>query len=199
MPKTLELKPNQKLFVISGPSGVGKDTVIEGLREFLDFNWVISTTDRAKREGEKEGKPYHFISPGKFDEMIKNNEFVEHDHMYGFRCGTAFAAIENAFRDSQVVIWKGYPQSLKRIKEIVPEATFIAILPPVFSALEKRLRKRGADSEESIQERTAVAKGDLEALEIADYKVINPEGKPELASKEIFKIIKKETKNCGIM
>ncbi|MFC1651940.1 guanylate kinase [Patescibacteria group bacterium] len=190
----LKLKPDQKLFVISGPSGVGKDTVIEGLKKFLDFNWVISTTDRKIRKGEKEGKPYYFVSPSKLNEMIKNNQFIEYDHMYNFRAGTTFAAIENAFQDSQVVIWKGYPQSLGKIKEIVPEATLIAILPPIFSALEKRLRKRGADSEESIQERIAVAKEDLKALEIADYKVINPEGKPELASKEIFEIIqKKET------
>ncbi len=193
--KNIKLKPNQKLFIISGPSGVGKDTVIEGLKKFdLDFGWVITTTDRPIRKGEIQGKPYYHIPSEEFARKLREGEFIEYEYIHNFRYGTTFKALEDLLKQFQIVIWKGCPQSLENLQKIAPEAILIAILPPSFAFIEKRLRKRGSDSKVSIQERIILAKKEIEFLQPVKYKVINLENKPELASREIFEIIQKESR-----
>ncbi len=185
-----QLKPNQKLFVISGPSGVGKDTVIEGLKKIgLNFGWVITTTTRAMRKGETEGRPYHFVSKKQFQQMVKENVMVEFAKVYGNYYGTSKAALEEAFRNNKLVILKNDPQGARSIKKKIPQAIVIFILPPSLATVEKRLCHRGTDPEKVIQQRLAAIEKDLTNLDFVDYRVINEEGKPELASREIFKII----------
>jgi guanylate kinase len=191
MKNQFSLKPNQKLFVISGPSGVGKDTVIEGLRKFnLQFSWVITTTSRKLRKGECEEKPYHFVSPQKFQQMIKVGELIEHAGVYGNNYGTSYAALEEAFQKSDLVILKNDPQGAKTVKREIPQAVVIFILPPSLETIEKRLRHRGTDSEKVIQQRVAATKQDLADLAFVDYQVVNPEGHPEKAAAEVAEIIK---------
>ena len=186
-----QLKPNQKLFVISGPSGVGKDTVIEGLKKFnLKFSWVVTTTTRAMRKGETEGKPYHFLNKVKFQELIDSNEMIEYAEVYGNYYGTSIAALKDAFQNNATVVLKNDPQGARAIKKEIPEAIVIFILPPSLAVIEKRLRHRGTDSEEVIQERIAAIRSDLKVLDFVDYKVINPEGHPEIASEKVYQIIK---------
>ena len=187
---SFHLKPDQHLFVISGPSGVGKDTVIEGLKKVkLRFEWVITTTTRSMRKGEKDGKPYYFVNRKRFQKLIAEGKMIEFANVYGNYYGTTWEALESAFQKSKLVILKNDPQGARTIKAKLPQVVIIFIIPSNLETIEKRLRKRGTDSEVTIQKRIAAVKRDLADLSFADYEVVNPEGKPELASQEVFEII----------
>jgi len=182
-----------KLFVISGPSGAGKDSVIEGLvKENLDFNWVVTTTTRPMKPGESEGHPYHFVSKEKFEEMIKNDELIEWALVYDNYYGPQKKDVQKLLQVDKLIIFKIDCQGAKTIKGKFPETKVIFIIPPSIEILEKRLRTRGTDSEEVIQRRLAEAKKELSTLENWDYVVKNEEGKLEETVKKVKEIILKE-------
>ncbi|MGC9048615.1 MAG: guanylate kinase [Patescibacteria group bacterium] len=179
-----------KLFVISGLSGAGKDSVIEGLRkENLNFNWVITTTTRPMRSGESEGRPYHFVSKEEFEKMIQNNELLEWALVYGYYYGLQKKDVEKLLKEDKPVILKIDYQGAKTIKNKFPEVIVIFIIPPSLEILEKRLRTRGQDSEEVIKKRLAEAEKELSTLDQWDYVVKNEEGKLEKTVRQIKKII----------
>lgn len=185
-----------KLFVISGLSGAGKDSVIEELKKKnLDFNWVVTTTTRGMRPGESEGYPYHFVSKEKFEEMIKNNEFIEWAMVYDNYYGSQKKDIEELLKSEKPVILKIDYQGAKTIKNKFPESVVIFIIPPSIKILEKRLRNRGQDSEEVIKRRLAEAEKELATLNQWDYVVTNEEGELEKTAEKIGEIIKKEAQN----
>lgn len=182
-----------KLFVISGLSGAGKDSVIDGLKKIgLDFNWVITTTTRPMRPGESEGHPYHFVSKEEFEEMIKNNELIEWTVVYDNYYGSQKKDIEKLLQADKPVILKIDYQGARTIKNKFPEAKVIFIIPPSIEILEKRLRTRGQDSEEVIKRRLAEAGKELATLDQWDYVIKNEEGKLEETVKQVKEIILKE-------
>lgn len=182
-----------KLFVISGPSGAGKDSVIERLREEItDFAWVVTTTTRPMRPGESEGHPYHFVSKEKFEQMIKNNELIEWAMIYGNYYGSQKKDIEELLKGEKIVILKIDYQGAKTIKSKFPKSKVIFIIPPSIEILEKRLRSRGQDPEEVIKRRLAEVEKELATLNQWDYVVINEEGKLEETVEKIKEIIEKE-------
>ncbi|MFA6146182.1 MAG: guanylate kinase [Patescibacteria group bacterium] len=184
-----------KLFVISGLSGAGKDSVIEGLKkENLDFNWVITTTTRPMRSGESEGNPYHFVSKEEFEQMIKNDELIEHALVYGNYYGPQKKDVEQLLQLDKAILFKIDCQGAKTIKGKFPEAKVIFIVPPSIEVLEKRLRSRGQDSEEVIQERLAETKKELATLDNWDYVITNEEGKLEETVEKVKKIILEEAR-----
>jgi len=185
-------KKATKIFIISGPSGAGEDSVIEELQKSLQFNRVITTVTRKPRKGETNGNPYYFISVDEFKKIIDNDGFIEWAIVYGDYRGCTKKEIERLFDEKKPVFWKVDWQGVKSIKEIIPEAISIFIAPPSYDVLEQRLIKRGKDSKETIKEREKFTRNWLDHKDIYDYVVINKEGKFEETVKKAKKIISQE-------
>lgn len=177
------------LVLFSGPSGVGKDTVLEVvLNKNKDLQKSVSLTTRAIRENEIDGKDYYFISQSDFDNMVKNNEVLEFAQYGKNFYGTPKAPIDKWLDEGKTIILKIEVQGAKKIKELYPEAVGIFIMPPSMEELEKRLRFRGTESEDDIQRRLDIAKSEIENSVDYDYLVINDE--IGLASDNVLNIVK---------
>jgi len=181
-------------FVISGPSGAGEDSVIEGLGKKIKFERIITTVTRAKRVGESEGRPYHFVIIPKFKKMIKNKEFWEWAKVYGDYRGATQKEVDRLMRKKILVLWKVDYQGAETIKRKMPEALSVFIYPPSLSILEKRLIKRGQDSPEVIKKRMPFTKKWLRHRRGYDYVVINKENKLEETIDRVFSLLMKKLK-----
>ena len=166
-------KKKGAFIVISGPSGVGKNTIADILIDKGYGIYSVSMTTRGIREGEKEGRDYFFVSKEVFDKNIEEDNFLESaqygDNYYGTLKSYVFDNIENGTNVIAVVDIQGGVN----IEKIFPEAVLIFIMPPSFEELEKRLRGRGTDSEEAILKRLSIAKKEMEFSSHYDYVVIN--------------------------
>lgn len=177
------------LVLFSGPSGVGKDTVLEVvLKKNKDLQKSISLTTREIRENEIDGKDYYFITQDAFDDMIKNNEVLEFAQYGKNFYGTPKAPIDKWLDEGKTIILKIEVQGAKKIKELYPDAVGIFIMPPSMDELEKRLRFRGTESEEDIKRRLDIAKSEIEKSVDYDYLVVNDE--IDLASDNVLDIVK---------
>ena len=186
-----------KLFIISGvPStGSGKDSVIEGLKkEKLDFNWIITTTTRAKRPGEKEGHPYYFISVKQFLTMKKRDDFLEWAKVYGNYYGNTKQRVKQALQQKKPALLRIDCQGVKKYKKLIPEAIIILITVSSLQVLENRLIQRG-DNKKIIKQRLLIAKQELKNMPPYDYLVENREGKLAETIQQVKKIILQESKN----
>ena len=182
------------LFVISGPSAVGKTTVVECLLERgRQISRVITCTTRNIRNGEQDGVDYIFLSKNEFLRKVNNNEFVEFSEVYGNNYGVLLKSIKDSMESHVASIltinWEGY----LKIKEAIKENVFgIFINPPSLEELEKRIRGRGSDNEETIKKRLDAAQLDMSFAEKYDFVVENHE--IQRTSDDIFEIISKITK-----
>ena len=177
------------LVLFSGPSGVGKDTVLEVvLNKNKDLQKSISLTTREIRDNEIDGKDYYFITQDAFDDMIKNNEVLEFAQYGKNFYGTPKAPIDKWLDEGKTIILKIEVQGAKKIKELYPDAVGIFIMPPSMDELEKRLRFRGTESEEDIKRRLDIAKSEIEKSVDYDYLVVNDE--IDLASDNVLDIVK---------
>jgi guanylate kinase len=181
-------------FIISGPSGAGEDSVIEGLGKKIKFERVITTVTRKKRAGEKEGKPYHFITVSKFKKMIKNKEFWEWAQVYGDYRGATHKELNRLIRRKSLALWKVDYQGAETIKKKMPEVLSIFISPPSLASLKERLIKRGQDPLDVIKKRMPFTKKWLKHTESYDYIVINKEDKLQETTNKVFKILMKDLK-----
>lgn len=163
-----------KLFVISGSSGVGKGTVIkEFLKRNPDFKLSVSCTTRNPREGEVHGKNYFFLTKEEFLACRDRGEFLEWAEFSGNMYGTQRSYIEEKLAQGKKLILEIDTKGALNVKNIMPEATLIFILPPSFEELESRLRGRHTETEEAIQKRLASTKLELENSKHFDYEVVN--------------------------
>lgn len=179
-----------KLFVITGPSGAGKDSVIYKAKDLgLDFEQIITTSTREIRNGESEGHPYHFASKDEFQKMIDGEELVEWAEVYGNLYGSTKAEVEKKMEQNKAVVVKVDPQGARTFKKYKPDCITIFIMPPSYEYLEKRLINRETDSEEVIKQRLDTAKKELENLLDWDYLVVNEEGKLKEAGFEVKEIV----------
>jgi guanylate kinase len=159
------------ILVITGPSGVGKGTLIKGLLERVPgLELAVSATTRAPRAGEVNGVDYHFLSEADFDRRVAEGEFVEHAEYAGNRYGTLKSELS---RPARGIVLEVDVQGARQVREELPEAVLIFIEPPSFADLEQRLAARGSDQPEQIQRRLAAARAELEAAGEFDHRVVN--------------------------
>ncbi|MEA3272852.1 MAG: guanylate kinase [Patescibacteria group bacterium] len=185
-------KQKEKLVIITGSSGSGKDSVIEGLqKQGLDFCWVITTTSREKRKNENEGKPYYFKSREEFEEMIKNDELLEHEEIYGNYYGSTVEEVEGCFSKNELTVFKIDPTGARTIKKKFPESFVIFITPPSLEILEKRLKNRGTEKPEEIKRRLDKVRKEMEISKEFDGVVANEEGKLDETVEKVLIMIRK--------
>lgn len=162
------------VIVVVSPSGGGKGTI---LREVMSVNekmrFSVSATTRNPREGEIEGEHYYFVSREKFETMIAGHEMLEYAEYCGNYYGTPIAPVEKWVNEGHDVILEIEVQGCEQIKNLLPDCVTIFILPPSMEVLEKRLRRRGTESEEVLQGRLKTALSEIKYAEKADYIVIN--------------------------
>lgn len=184
------------LIVISGPSGAGKGTVYnEVLIRRPEIQRSISVTTRAPRQGEVDGVHYYFKTVEEYQEMIAKGEFLETAAVYNNYYGTPKAPVYEKLALGQDVMFEIDTLGAKQIKKIYPECISIFIIPPSFEILEKRLRDRGTDSEQSIVRRLSSAKSELAKYTQFDYIVFNDN--LENAIKQVLSIIEAEKRKIS--
>jgi len=191
MSKILKQKERGSLIVISGPSGSGKGTVIQ---EFFKHNknaWLsISCTSRAMRPGDVKDESYYFLTKDEFEEKIKNNEFLEYAEYNGNYYGTPKEHIEEKLTNGIDVILEIEVQGALKVKELVPDAICIFIMPPSMSELKKRLVGRGTESKEKVLGRFKTAYQEINEVTRYNYVVTNDT--VEMAASKIAAIILSE-------
>lgn len=169
----------------SGPSGVGKDTLITGLRERLPhLKHSISLTTREPRHGEVPGVDYHFCEKSEFEEMIAAGEIIEYDIFCDHYYGTRASVIRESVANGQDLILDITVAGSLRLKELIPEAILIFILPPSEEALIERLNSRRTESAEVIKKRVAKARSEVAEARNFDYLLINDRLKDAVSALE---------------
>lgn len=162
------------VYIISGPSGSGKDTLLgELFKKCPDLAFSISSITRGMREGEKEGEKYNFISKEQFESMIANDELLEYNVYVGNYYGTPKAPVIEAVKNGKDIFIEVDVNGAAKIREKLPEAVSIFIMPPSFSELERRLSGRGTESKEVIEKRMASALDEIKRATEYDYIVVN--------------------------
>jgi len=183
-----------KLFVISGSSGVGKGTVIKQLlKKNNTVKLSISTTTRKPRKGEIDGEHYFFVEKEDFLNAVKNNEFIEWAEFSGNYYGTKKNFVENNLKNGCSVLLEIDTQGALQIKKKMPEAILIFIAPPSLEELKKRLIERGTETEDAIKKRLNCVEKEQETSKSYDYIVINDT--VEDAVLKLEEIFNKENKN----
>jgi guanylate kinase len=163
-----------KVFVITGPSGVGKGTLIRRLREALpELALSTSATTRPPREGEQDGVDYHFLSPEEFARRADASEFLEHAAYSGNRYGTLRSEVERRLAEGVSVVLEIEVQGARQVRAAMPEAVLVFIAPPSPETLRERLEGRGTDSPEAVAERLRTAEIELAAQEEFQHVVVN--------------------------
>jgi guanylate kinase len=166
--------PQGRLYVIAAPSGAGKTSLVKALMEREPrIQFSVSYTTRKPRPNEIPGRDYHFVSAERFQEMIANNEFLEHARVFDNCYGTGVRTVQESLSNGEELLLEIDWQGARQVRARLPEACSIFILPPSREALELRLKGRSTDSSEVIQRRLRDAAEDLSHWSEFDYVVIN--------------------------
>jgi guanylate kinase len=163
-----------RVIVITGPSGVGKGTLIRGLLERLPrLELSISATTRQPRPGEADGVAYHFLGPEEFDSQVAAGEFIEHAEYSGNRYGTLRSEVQRRLDQGRPVVLEIEVQGARQVREALPDAVAVFIAPPSLEALRARLVGRGTDTPEEVEARLRTAERELEAQDEFPHVVVN--------------------------
>jgi guanylate kinase len=180
-----------KVFVITGPSGVGKGTLIERLLERVpELELSVSATTRPPRAGEADGRDYHFLSPEEFDRRVEAGDFLEHASYSGNRYGTLRQEVERRLEQGRSVVLEIEVQGARQVREAMPDAVQIFIAPPDPAALRDRLEGRATDPPEAIEQRLETAEMELSAQDEFPHVVVNDE--VQKAASELEKLVRNE-------
>lgn len=187
------LKPAPLLVVVSGPSGVGKDSVIKRMGELgYPFRFVVTATDRPRRPDEVEGIDYYFVSTERFKEMIARNELFEYARVYEQYKGIPKTQVLQALAGGEDVIMRLDVQGANTLQQIVPQAVSIFLTPPSLDVLIARLSKRATDTRQQIEHRIAIALDEMRCLNSFGYVVVNREGQLDETVRQVAAIITAE-------
>ena len=185
-----------RVFVITGPSGVGKGTLIRSLRERVpELELSVSATTRAPRPGEEDGVAYHFLTDADFQRRVDAGEFVEHATYSGRRYGTLRAELDRRTRDGHPVVLEIEVQGARQVRRTMPEALQVFIAPPSRDALRARLVGRGTDDAEQVEARLRTADAELEAQDEFAHVVVND--RLEDAVDELTAIVRGALRDAG--
>src|SRR4030042_517045 len=189
----IDSKANPLLIVLSGPSGVGKDAVLNGIRRRrYPLYYAVTATTRPRRERERDGVDYYFVSRADFEKMIEKNELLEWANVYGNLYGVPKRQMQEALSRGQDAVVKVDVQGAATIKKIVPQAVFIFLAPSSMNDLENRLRQRKTESGLDLELRMRAAQEEMKQLPMFDYIVINQKDGIEVAISQIEAIITAE-------
>ena len=185
------------VFVITGPSGVGKGTLIRGLRSRIpELELSVSATTRAPRPGEADGTDYVFLDQAEFERRVQAGDFVEHARYSGNRYGTLRSELERRMAAGRPVVLEIEVQGARQVRAAMPEAVQVFIAPPGESALRTRLVTRGTDSSEAVAARLSTARSELEAQAEFAHVVVND--RLEDAISELEAVVRSSlTENCA--
>lgn len=190
-------QPTPLLVVLSGPSGAGKDSILRRLKELRPSLYrVVTATTRPRRQDERDGIDYHFLSPERFEGMIAEGEFLEHARVYNHWYGVPKAQVRDALNKGQDVALRTDVQGAATIRKVAPQGVFILIAPPSQEELEKRLRERKTESAADLALRLRIAEEEMKQLSLFDYLVVNHRDKIEEAVEQIQAIL--EAERCRI-
>ena len=179
------------LIVISGPSGVGKDTIVKRLLEIdPKLRYSVSYTTRPMRDYEVDGEHYSFVSEPEFAELVRQGEFLEHAKYSGHRYGTSAARVEKARSEGHDILLKIDVQGAEQVRRKMPDGVFVFIEPPSMEELLRRRKERGSESAEVMEARQRAAELEMGFAEKYDYIVVNDE--LERAVREVEAIIDRE-------
>ncbi len=182
------MKNQKKLIILTGPSGVGKGTVVKEILGKDKNIWLsISATTREPREGEKEGENYYFFNQEKFKEMIEQNLFLEWAQFAGNYYGTPLSSVNEKIKEGFTVLLEIEVEGAKQIKEKFPNSLSIFLLPPDISELERRIRNRGTEKEEAIKKRLSRANYEISVSNQFDFALTN--NNVNETAKRILKLI----------
>jgi guanylate kinase len=185
--------PKPLLIILSGLSGAGKDTILEGLRKSaLPIYVSVSATTRGPRPGEKEGYDYYFVSKEKFQEMIDANQLLEWAKVYGNFYGRPKEPIRQALKEGKDVIVRIDVQGAATYKKLLPQAVMVFVCAVSLQELEKRLKKRKTESSEELELRLKTAEKEMDHLDMFDYVIVNRENEIEKTVADVQAIISAE-------
>jgi guanylate kinase len=185
--------PAPMLVILSGPSGVGKDSALMRMRELgFPFHFVVTATDRPQRPGEINGVDYHFVTTAQFEQMIADQELLEWAKVYGDYKGIPKWDVRNGLKSGKDVILRIDVQGAMTMKQLVPQAVLIFLAPPSMDELRQRLQWRRTDALDQIERRLQKAEWEMEHIERFDYVVVNPEAQLDTAVGQIRSIIAAE-------
>ena len=183
------MKNQKKLIILTGPSGVGKGTVVKEILGKDKNIWLsISATTRKPRDGEKEGENYYFLNKEKFTEMIKQNLFLEWAQFAGNYYGTPLSSVDEKIKKGFTVLLEVEVEGAKQIKEKFPNSLSIFLLPPNKAELERRIRNRGTEEEDAIKKRLSRANYEISSSNKFDFELTNHN--VDETAKKIIKLIK---------
>lgn len=163
------------LLIISSPSGAGKTTLTRDLLEyFADFTFSVSHTTRKPRANEREGKDYYFVDRARFEELVRQEAFVEWAEVHGNLYGTSLAEIERArSEERRGIVFDVDYQGARQIRAVCPDAVSVFVLPPSMDELRRRLRGRASDDDVTIERRYNNARAEIEHYGLFDYVLVN--------------------------
>lgn len=187
--------PNPMLVVVSGPSGVGKSTIVAELaRRRPQVVPIVTATTRARRDEEVDGVHYHFLSEDEFEALIARDGLLEHANNHGHWYGTPVDQVRGILAAGRDAILTISPEGARNVRRLVPDALLVFVMPPSMEDLAERLRSRGSESEASIARRRRDAERWIAEADDYDYVVVNETDRPEEAADRIWEIIQLEAR-----
>jgi guanylate kinase len=187
--------PNPLLVVVSGPSGVGKSTIVAELaRTRPQVVPIVTATTRERRPNEIDGVHYHFLSEEQFQDLIARDGLLEHANNHGHWYGTPIDQVRGILAAGRDAILTISPEGARNVRRQVPDALLIFVMPPSMDDLDDRLRRRGSESEASLERRRRDAERWVSEAGDYDHVIVNETGHPEAAAERIWEVIQAEAR-----